>query len=149
MVKVLEEDDGSGWVKVANSSGKKGLVPASYVEAAGPGEESKATTKASVQYGASIYLLRFRLRWDPSLLLLDRLAAATNDCNLWCPLTVRGLYDYRATGSDEIGVKEGRKIRLTTGPRGGQNYGDGWWEGRFFPCHSVSFGGSPLSTRRF
>ncbi|KAI0693453.1 hypothetical protein C8T65DRAFT_668088 [Cerioporus squamosus] len=32
IVHVLEEDDGSGWVKVADGSGAKGLVPASYVE---------------------------------------------------------------------------------------------------------------------
>ncbi|KII86660.1 hypothetical protein PLICRDRAFT_55576 [Plicaturopsis crispa FD-325 SS-3] len=31
-VSVLEEDDGSGWVKVADGRGGKGLVPASYVE---------------------------------------------------------------------------------------------------------------------
>jgi len=31
VVHVIEEDDGSGWVKVKNSAGKKGLVPASYI----------------------------------------------------------------------------------------------------------------------
>lgn len=29
----MEEDDGSGWVKVMDDSGGKGLVPASYLEA--------------------------------------------------------------------------------------------------------------------
>jgi len=91
-VKILEEDDGSGWVKVANNSGGKGLVPASYVEVAGSEKESNITPRTSAQY-------------------------------------VRGVYDYQATGEDEIPVKEGRMIRLTTGPRGGQKYGDGWWEG--------------------
>lgn len=33
IVQVLEEDDGSGWVKVTDRSGGKGLVPASYLEA--------------------------------------------------------------------------------------------------------------------
>lgn len=28
---ILEHDDGSGWVKVRNSQGHEGLVPASYV----------------------------------------------------------------------------------------------------------------------
>ncbi|EIW81337.1 hypothetical protein CONPUDRAFT_82321 [Coniophora puteana RWD-64-598 SS2] len=32
IVHVLEEDDGSGWVKVADQTGGKGLVPASYLE---------------------------------------------------------------------------------------------------------------------
>ena len=31
-VRVLEDDDGSGWVKVADTSGGNGLVPASYIE---------------------------------------------------------------------------------------------------------------------
>lgn len=31
-VDVLEEDDGSGWVKVADTTGGKGLVPASYIQ---------------------------------------------------------------------------------------------------------------------
>jgi hypothetical protein len=63
-VKVLEEDDGSGWVKVANNSGGKGLVPASYVEVVGAGEKgSTVTPRASAQYGASIYFHRFPFRW--------------------------------------------------------------------------------------
>ena len=56
-VKVLEEDDGSGWIKVANDSGGKGLVPASYVEMVGPEEKkSDVTPRASAQYGGSIDL---------------------------------------------------------------------------------------------
>lgn len=44
---VLEEDDGSGWVKVADDSGGKGLVPASYVELLGHGPGAAQTqTKA-------------------------------------------------------------------------------------------------------
>ena len=33
-VHVVEEDDGSGWVKVTDNHGGKGLVPASYLEIA-------------------------------------------------------------------------------------------------------------------
>jgi hypothetical protein len=32
VVHVVEPDDGSGWVKVANNRGREGLVPASYLE---------------------------------------------------------------------------------------------------------------------
>ena len=32
VVRIVEEDDGSGWVKAMDGAGKKGLVPASYVE---------------------------------------------------------------------------------------------------------------------
>lgn len=48
-------------------------------------------------------------------------------------------------GEDEIGVEEGCMIQLTTGPRGGQDYGDGWWEGQFPPplIHSTPSGESP------
>jgi len=45
-------------------------------------------------------------------------------------LEVCGLYDYRSQGPDELGVSEGTRIELTSGPSGGQNYGDGWWEGQ-------------------
>jgi len=62
-VKVLEEDDGSGWVKVANKSGGKGLVPASYVEEVGSGKESNVTPRASAQYGTSVYFHHFPFRW--------------------------------------------------------------------------------------
>jgi formin-binding protein 1 len=31
-VHVLEEDDSSGWIKVIDNGGRKGLIPASYVE---------------------------------------------------------------------------------------------------------------------
>jgi len=63
MVTVLEEDDGSGWVKVANSSGGKGLVPASYVEEVGSGGDSSVTPRSSAQYGASTYLHLFLFPW--------------------------------------------------------------------------------------
>lgn len=33
-MRVIEEDDGSGWVKVVDEDGGRGLVPASYVESA-------------------------------------------------------------------------------------------------------------------
>ena len=33
-VRVVEEDDGSGWVKVVDEGGGRGLVPASYIEVA-------------------------------------------------------------------------------------------------------------------
>ena len=33
-VRVIEEDDGSGWIKVVDEEGGRGLVPASYIESA-------------------------------------------------------------------------------------------------------------------
>jgi hypothetical protein len=46
-------------------------------------------------------------------------------------LKVRVVYDYQAQGSDELTVKAGDLLELTGGPTGGQNYGDGWWEGEY------------------
>ncbi|KAJ6525279.1 hypothetical protein DFH09DRAFT_1188777 [Mycena vulgaris] len=42
---------------------------------------------------------------------------------------VRGVYAYEARGADELGLDEGELVELTSGPNGGQHYGDGWWEG--------------------
>ncbi|KAL1760436.1 hypothetical protein FB107DRAFT_203028 [Schizophyllum commune] len=110
LVSVVEPDDGSGWVKVADGSGKSGLVPASYIEAA---EEEVATPAAQQHYGSGKY--------------------------------VRALYDYQAGGSDELPLRDGELYELSSGPSGGQNYGDGWWEGfdtkgrkGIFPSNYVS-----------
>ncbi|CDO68266.1 hypothetical protein BN946_scf184842.g29 [Trametes cinnabarina] len=99
-VHVLEEDDGSGWVKVADESGAKGLVPASYVELveATPAPNSSTSSLSSGTH------------------------QTTGEY-------VRGLYSYKASGPDEIDVEVGKLIRLTDGPTGGRNYADGWWEG--------------------
>ncbi|KAI0081551.1 hypothetical protein K474DRAFT_1681918 [Panus rudis PR-1116 ss-1] len=101
-VQVLEEDDGSGWVKVESKMKGKGLVPASYVELIDD-HESHVHEANVPAHGAS----------------------ATQGSGKY----VRGLYDYRAQGSDELSIKEGELIELTGGPSGGQNYADGWWEG--------------------
>ncbi|KAI0357415.1 hypothetical protein OH77DRAFT_1450808 [Trametes cingulata] len=100
IVHVLEEDDGSGWVKVADDSGAKGLVPASYIEfmSANPAPNSSTSSLSSGT---------------------DQMSGEY----------VRGIYSYKAQGPDEIDVEEGKLIRLTEGPTGGRNYADGWWEG--------------------
>lgn len=57
-VRVTEEDDGSGWVKVIDNHGGKGLVPASYLEAAdvkslGPSGSSEEP-RSSGQFGRHV-----------------------------------------------------------------------------------------------
>lgn len=47
-------------------------------------------------------------------------------------MLVRGLYDYQAQGPDELSIQEGVSVELTSGPSGGMNYADGWWEGEKF-----------------
>jgi hypothetical protein len=51
---------------------------------------------------------------------------------------VRGLYNYQSQGSDELDVSEGARIELTSGPSGGRNYAEGWWEGQFQPVSAPS-----------
>ncbi|KAI0084817.1 hypothetical protein BDY19DRAFT_1043519 [Irpex rosettiformis] len=98
-VHVLEEDDGSGWVKVLDNSGKKGLVPASYVDLQGPAPSIRESTPQG-----------------------SEVLQAVGEF-------VRAVYDYEAQGPGELGLQEGQLIRLTDGASGGRNYADGWWEG--------------------
>ncbi|KAH9933234.1 uncharacterized protein BXZ73DRAFT_89849 [Epithele typhae] len=104
IVRVLEEDDGSGWVKVADDSGGKGLVPASYVELLEPGAASSADRGATPRSGTPV----------PQ--------ASSGEY-------VRGIYAYKSQGPDELSVDEGQLIQLTDGPAGGRHYAEGWWEG--------------------
>ncbi|KAI0826761.1 hypothetical protein BC628DRAFT_1516154 [Trametes gibbosa] len=66
MVHVLEEDDGSGWVKVADDSGAKGLVPASYVElleaasALGSSTSSSESQQSAGEYVKGVYAYEAR-----------------------------------------------------------------------------------------
>ncbi|KAI3616200.1 hypothetical protein WG66_014005 [Moniliophthora roreri] len=101
-VSVLEPDDGSGWVKVADGRGAKGLVPASYLEL--EEETESSPTVSAAQLGTGRYGKH----------QLSSLAA---------------IYHYAPGGPDEIGLQEGELIELSSGPTGGQNYGEGWWEG--------------------
>jgi hypothetical protein len=56
LVHIVEEEDGSGWVKVSNNAGGKGLVPASYVEIVDSADvqQSLSTSQGSGQYGKSM-----------------------------------------------------------------------------------------------
>ena len=112
-----KDDDGSGWVKVSNDQGGKGLVPASYVEYleeianAPPTATHSRTSQGSGQYGSYNIICRIFIFVHAVIL-------------------VRGLYDYQSQGSDELGISEGEIVELSGGLNGGQNYADGWWEGK-------------------
>ncbi|KIY45574.1 hypothetical protein FISHEDRAFT_49111 [Fistulina hepatica ATCC 64428] len=73
MVRLLEPDDGSGWVKVSDPNGRSGLVPASYVNVSG-GNDEDGEPSASVrarkplgQYSNAASLLNQVLRRTVSL----------------------------------------------------------------------------------
>jgi hypothetical protein len=53
IVRVIEPDDGSGWVKVENEAGNSGLVPASYLGPAPVGHESAGSGKERQGVGKS------------------------------------------------------------------------------------------------
>ncbi|KIP02892.1 hypothetical protein PHLGIDRAFT_271826 [Phlebiopsis gigantea 11061_1 CR5-6] len=104
VVQIVEEDDGSGWVKAMDDSGGKGLVPASYLVPVGPSEavHSRASpprggTEERRQQGSGQY--------------------------------ARAIYEYTAQGADELSLNEGQLLELTGGASGGTNYANGWWEG--------------------
>ncbi|PPQ65151.1 hypothetical protein CVT24_011046 [Panaeolus cyanescens] len=93
LVRVLEHDDGSGWVKVMDEEGDSGLVPASYIAILN--DDGK----------------------DP---------AGQNDTS---GEHVKAIYPYESMGPDELSLRAGEILELTSGPTGGKNFGDGWWEG--------------------
>ena len=56
LIHILEEDDGSGWVKVINDCDKRGLVPATYIEPAESSElESASAQEGAGQHGKSMF----------------------------------------------------------------------------------------------
>jgi len=81
-VQLLEEDDGSGWVKIADPRGGKGLVPATYVQIQAQGVQPTR---------------------PPPLA-----ARPTQGSGKF----VKGLYEYASQGADEISVKIGGLIEL-------------------------------------
>lgn len=109
-MQVLEPDDGSGWVKVADDQGNSGLVPASYLEYDTSLSSAKSSETGSVQHGM----------WVTMLIVIPNMTRIRS---------VRGVYAYDAQGSDELGLEVGEVLELTSGPNGGQDYGEGWWEG--------------------
>ncbi|KAH7884954.1 hypothetical protein F5I97DRAFT_1937294 [Phlebopus sp. FC_14] len=120
-VHILEEDDGYGWVKVVNDREARGLVPASYLDIdtenvvaserkVGVGEVMSAREdRGSGQFGTS----------SPSL----QMYVPTHTTS------VRVIYDYTAQTPEELSIVEGETIELSSGPHGGENFAEGWWEG--------------------
>ena len=131
-MQILEDDDGSGWVKVTDEHGGKGLVPASYVQATeGSDEEPDEPTPAPAAVAPAAKTSKVR---PPPPNRSTKPSAQPKI--LGSGQYVKGLYAYQASGPDEIDVEDGELIELSAGPNGGQNYADGWWEGMFLLfCH--------------
>ncbi|KAF6744502.1 hypothetical protein DFP72DRAFT_1094692 [Ephemerocybe angulata] len=112
VVQVVEEDDGSGWMKVLNEYGETGLVPATYLEE----EEAPSTAVAMPTPTPG--------RGGAPPVKQNAVQGSGEQ--------VRAVYAYAAQGADELGLAEGEVLELSSGPRGGKYYGEGWWEGRSF-----------------
>ncbi|KAF9236493.1 hypothetical protein BU15DRAFT_89110 [Melanogaster broomeanus] len=82
-----------------------------------------------------------------------RYAQAARMTNVF--VTVRVIYDYQAQGPDELSITEGETLELSSGPDGGKNYAEGWWEGYsndgkkgIFPSNYLSGGVFRTMTRQ-
>ncbi|KAJ3850213.1 hypothetical protein EV368DRAFT_75273 [Lentinula lateritia] len=65
----------------------------------------------------------------PASYLLHETGPASSSNEQGSGQYVKAIYAYEARGSDELGLKDGELIELSSGPSGGQYYGEGWWEG--------------------
>jgi len=146
-VRIVEPDDGSGWVKITNDeTGDSGLVPATYVK----GDIAEDDDASSRQSGSlmrpsmshdyadsrsSVTRMSFPDDGDDVTHGSGTFGASMNpkfkfqslEPDAWC--TVRALYNYEAQGEDELSLSVGQEIELTAGEMGGTKYGEGWWEG--------------------
>lgn len=106
---MLESDDGSGWVKVADPNGRSGLIPASYLDtesSRSPGTSKLQNQERTGKHGNHPTI-------QSRMVLMTR--------------PVRAIYSYEP---QELELHEGEVLELSGGPTGGENYGNGWWEGK-------------------
>ncbi|KAF6011404.1 hypothetical protein HII13_002498 [Brettanomyces bruxellensis] len=94
---VLQMDDGSGWTQVHTPDGSSGLVPTTYIEII-PRRTSQ-TKKVGPQVAPRRHGKKI--------------------------VYMQALYDYQARGSDELSIKAGDKIVVTS-----KDDGSGWTEGQ-------------------
>jgi len=120
VVTLLEEDDGTGWVKIDDGKGGKGLVPATYLQK----DSGEASQVGDIKSPASPNVNKTTTQGSGKYGKLKMYLSAT-PINL-CTCKVRGLYTYSAQGDDEISITVGGRIELT---QLGDQYGDGWSEG--------------------
>ncbi|THH27874.1 hypothetical protein EUX98_g6316 [Antrodiella citrinella] len=111
-VEVLEEDDGSGWIKVADATGGSGLVPASYIEA--------IDEPASVQPLQPLPTINRASK--PQM-------GPKKNYGIPDPILSPSWVSYEHTKLTTFFFLQGEQIELTSGPSGGQSYSDDWWEG--------------------
>jgi hypothetical protein len=115
-----------------NDDGETGLVPATYIEETNAAPAPVPTsTPGRAQQGSG--------EQGPYRVLAPR---GRDFCSIDdLPLSiVRALYPYQAQGADELSLKEGDILELSSGIHGGKDYAEGWWEGELFICLYNRFG---------
>lgn len=101
---VVQDEDASGWSMITTKDGRRGLVPASYLQI-DDGESEEGGNKQGTlrSFSTSAGLFTHLLSFHP----------------------VVALYDYIAAGADELSCTEGDRISLTSL---GFGFGEGWVE---------------------
>lgn len=112
-------------MKIADTHGGKGLVPAAYVQAIEGGASSPEDSEEEPEPEGQPQPVKTRIPPPPNRATKPSIQPR----NLGSGQYVKGVYAYEASGPDEIDVEEGELIELSSGPNGGQSYADGWWEG--------------------
>lgn len=124
-LELIADGDGEGWVKARNYVNKVGFVPENHLEIHGVepqsassydntsgshGEDYSSPPGSATQHG-------FPADDTPYSPYVDK------ESNIWA----RVLYDYEAVSSEELTLKEGDIVQITSKqPRGLE---DGWWLG--------------------
>ncbi|RUP43324.1 hypothetical protein BC936DRAFT_137340 [Jimgerdemannia flammicorona] len=107
---VLEDDDGSGWIK-ARKNFREGIVPANYIKIRSP---SVAGSPQSPRANPSSYF--------------ESLPPAP------AQEYVQALYDFKAQNPEELSIRAGDVITLTSKDEGG------WWQGELYLDDEMNHG---------
>lgn len=114
-MKVVEPDDGSGWVMVKNGGGDEGLVPASYTEEI-QAPIAPVASVASVSTSNTAATGDSKSKKKGPAVAPKRGAKKIN--------YMIALYNYDAQMAEEITIQAGDKIAVVA-----EDTGDGWTEG--------------------
>ncbi|ODN02242.1 F-BAR and double SH3 domains protein 2 [Orchesella cincta] len=177
-LELIGEGDGDGWVRARNYKGEEGYVPQNYVEAEGNASMPGYPLQPQISFSSVDYHVQ-----DPNAAVpdgtpdqvpLDSVTEGQETVVESVESSV-GLYDYEATGPEELSFYEGQIVRILKRvcrykiPEFDNNIfvelnvyfnfmlkddEDGWWEGEYdgmkgiFPCIVVEecrWDGEPLS----
>ncbi|KAI8370561.1 uncharacterized protein BYT42DRAFT_582860 [Radiomyces spectabilis] len=109
---VLEEDDGSGWIK-ARKGDQVGLVPANYV--------AHDDTVQDMRSSPDTPMTETSISFTPAMSTPAVEEPEPEPATV--PEVVVALYDFEAVNADELNIRQGDQILVT------KKDDSGWWEG--------------------